>query len=390
MLRPARRNRPGLSGGGKSRAAVSRQLTILVVGQTPPPYGGQAIMIRELLQTEVPNVRFAHVRLKFSRSMQEVGRASIGKVIEVGKVVLLILWARVVKGASVLYYPPAGPQRVPVYRDMALLLCTRWLFRKTIFHFHASGVSDFVKTARGLTAFLARRAYGHPDLCIRTSPQNPEDGREFYARADVVVYNGIPDVFPGFTWQAPSTEPPWRILFVGVLCESKGVLDLVRACGLLRARGCCFRLELVGAAQPACFADSLNRMIAAEGLTEYVEISGVLVGDDKWRAYRRSHIFCFPTFFESESFGLVLLEAMQFELPVVGARWRGVPSVVEDGESGFLVEPHDVAALADRLEFLMKDRHLALSMGRAGRSRYLRYFSLERFRAEMRSVLNTL
>jgi glycosyltransferase involved in cell wall biosynthesis len=81
---------------------------------------------------------------------------------------------------------------------------------------------------------------------------------------------------------------------------------------------------------------------------------------------------------------------MQFELPVVGARWRGVPSVVEDGKSGFLVEARDVTALADRLELLMQDRNLALSMGKAGRSRYLRDFSLERFRAEMRSVLHTL
>jgi glycosyltransferase involved in cell wall biosynthesis len=264
------------------------------------------------------------------------------------------------------------------------------VFQKTIFHFHASGVSDFVKNARGLTAVLARRAYGNPDLCIRTSPHNPEDGRAFHARADVVVYNGIPDVFHDFACQAPPAEAPWRILFVGVLCESKGVLDLVRACGLLRKRGCSFRLELVGSAQPASFADCLTRAIAEEGLADYVEVPGVLVGDDKWRAYRRSHIFCFPTFFESESFGLVVLEAMQFELPVVGARWRGVPSVVEDGESGFLVDPHDVAALADRLELLVRDRHLALSMGRAGRSRYLRDFSLERFRAEMCSALNAL
>jgi glycosyltransferase involved in cell wall biosynthesis len=369
---------------------VSSQVTILIVGQTPPPYGGQAIMIGELLRTEIPHVHFAHVPLKFSRSMQEVGRVRARKVIEVGKVVFLILWARILKGASILYYPPAGPHRVPVYRDLAVLLCTRWAFRKTIFHFHASGVSDFVKNARGLTAVLARRAYANPDLCIRTSPHNPEDGQAFHARADVVVYNGIPDVFPRFACLTRPTQPPWRLLFVGVLCESKGVLDLIRACGILLSRGRCFRLELVGGVQPASFADSLTAAITAEGLAEYVEIPGVLLGDDKWRAYRRSHIFCFPTFFESESFGLVLLEAMQFELPVVGARWRGVPSVVEDGKSGFLVEARDVTALADRLELLMQDRNLALSMGKAGRSRYLRDFSLERFRAEMRSVLHTL
>jgi len=65
--------------------------------------------------------------------------------------------------------------------------------------------------------------------------------------------------------------------------------------------------------------------------------------------------FCFPTFFESETFGVVLLEAMQFSLPIVATRWRGIPSIITDGDNGFLVDPKDPIGLSEKLETLLRD-----------------------------------
>jgi glycosyltransferase involved in cell wall biosynthesis len=52
-------------------------------------------------------------------------------------------------------------------------------------------------------------------------------------------------------------------------------------------------------------------------------------------------VFCFPSFFNSEAFPVVLLEALACGLPIVSTRWRGIPSIVDDGECGLLVEPRD-------------------------------------------------
>ena len=75
---------------------------------------------------------------------------------------------------------------------------------------------------------------------------------------------------------------------------------------------------------------------------------------------------------------MAVLEAMAAGLPVVATRVGGIPSAVSHGVSGFLVEPHDPAALAQSLDRLLSDASMRRSMGQAGRTRALDLFSAER------------
>jgi glycosyltransferase involved in cell wall biosynthesis len=77
----------------------------------------------------------------------------------------------------------------------------------------------------------------------------------------------------------------------------------------------------------------------------------------------------------SELLGLTVLEAMASGTPVVCSRIGGLPEVVEDGETGFLVTPGDVDELHDRLATLLADRSLAARMGRAARDAALSRFT---------------
>ena len=117
---------------------------------------------------------------------------------------------------------------------------------------------------------------------------------------------------------------------------------------------------------------------------------GTLAGDEKASRLRASDIFCYPTHFEAESFGLAVVEAMQFSLPVVATSWRGLPSVVNDGESGILVPARDPSSLASALEVLLKDADLRHRMGRRGRELYLERFTEERYRRNVEAVLSEL
>ncbi len=89
----------------------------------------------------------------------------------------------------------------------------------------------------------------------------------------------------------------------------------------------------------------------------------MVTGDAKVELFRSVDIFCFPSHYASESFGVVLIEAMSFSLPIVATRWRGIPEVT--GEEGtFLVEVRDAAALAARLGELLHSPELRAEMGR--------------------------
>lgn len=358
---------------------------ILVVGQTPPPHGGQAIMIEKMLDGDYGPIQLHHVRMKFSKDMDEVGRFSLSKLTELARLIARIYYARVTCRAEVLYYPPAGPDRVPILRDIAILLSTRWLFKKTIFHFHAGSLTEAYAGLPAPVRPLFRAAYAHPDVAVRISELAPEDGKRLGARKEYVIPNGIEDAYPT-TPAAHKEEGVVDILFVGVLQESKGVMDLLRACEQLRRRGCSFRTHLMGRHKSASSKREILDFIQHHGLGEYIDFLGVCSGQEKWAAFARADILCFPSYFESETFGLVLVEAFSFGIPVVSTRWRGIPSIVEDGHTGFLVDIQDPDAVADCLERLILDPELRAEMGARGRQKYLQHYTIDRYRDRLRDV----
>src|SRR5689334_22377036 len=95
---------------------------VLVVGQTPPPHSGQAIMIERFVTCKLPEIELIHVRMGFSSHMNEVGRVRLGKIIHMFAIIARILYHRLADGVRILYYPPAGPDRVPTYRVFVVRL----------------------------------------------------------------------------------------------------------------------------------------------------------------------------------------------------------------------------------------------------------------------------
>ena len=173
---------------------------------------------------------------------------------------------------------------------------------------------------------------------------------------------------------------------MGLLRESKGLLVLLEACGLLAARGLPLELEVAGQFQSPEFESQVNARLQELDLAKHVRFLGVVQRDAKWEAYARGDVFCLPTFYEAETFGIVFLEAMSFGLPVVATRWRGIPEIVQDGQTGFLVDVYDAAALAERLEQLQIDPNLRQRLGQAGRERFLDEFTAPRFWERMENV----
>jgi glycosyltransferase involved in cell wall biosynthesis len=360
--------------------------TILVVGQTPPPFGGQAVMIEALLQGRYERIVLAHVRMAFSREMSDVGKVQASKLGHLLSVIASIYRQRLRTGARTLYYPPAGPDRVPMYRDLAILLSTRWLFEHTVWHFHGSGLSELYPRLSWPVRWLFRRAYFHPDAAIRISASSPPDGAALEARREYVIPNGVADLSLLADPVRRALGAP-RLLFVGVLRESKGARVLLEALAILAGRSIPFEADLMGRFESQQFEAEIRHYAADHGLDGCVHFLGVRSGGDKARAYAAADIFCFPSFFESENFPVVLLEAMQFRLPVVATAWRGIPSLVRDGETGLLVPIKDPLAVADAVQRLIADPALAQRMGAAGRGLYERQYTIDAFHRRMEQAL---
>src|SRR5206468_280465 len=101
------------------------------------------------------------------------------------------------------------------------------------------------------------------------------------------------------------------------------------------------------------------------GLDGIVRFLGRLSGDDLVTAYRNAAVLALPS--SNDSFPVVLLEAMACGLPVVSTKVGGIPGLVDDGRTGYLVAPGEWDALAERLGRIVDDPALAHRLGRTAR-----------------------
>ena len=184
---------------------------------------------------------------------------------------------------------------------------------------------------------------------------------------DLLVRNGFAPaevaVIPYFTDlpDEPYAEPePRTVLFVGRLEPEKGVELLIDALALLPESS---RLDVVGTGPSE---DSVRKKARdAEGKVE-VRLHGWVDNPGLIPFYRRASVLAFPSVWP-ETFGIVGLEAMAHRRPVAAFDVGGVREWLTDGETGYVVARKDVAALAERIGRLLKDRNLARRFGERGR-----------------------
>jgi glycosyltransferase involved in cell wall biosynthesis len=146
----------------------------------------------------------------------------------------------------------------------------------------------------------------------------------------------------------------------------KRIEDLMRAAGILRARIPGIQVRVVGRGPEW---PVLSRLHAELGLGDAVALLGDLTRERLAEEYANAGVFCLPSV--QEGFGIVFLEAMAAELPVVACRIAAVPEVVLDGVTGLLAPPRDPGALAGLVERLIADPALARRLGQEGRRRAL-------------------
>lgn len=199
------------------------------------------------------------------------------------------------------------------------------------------------------------------------------------------IYNGLD--LAEFETADFSSIPP-LIVTVGRLIPKKGFTDLIHACGLLSQRGKSFRCEIIGEGP---LENDLRTEIAGLKLQNVVTLIGPKRQSELRQRLAKANIFVLPSIIDvnggMDNLPTVIMEAMASGLPVVSTKLGGIPEMITENETGFLVEPGDVAALADAVETLIGDSALAQKLGGAGRDRAQRLFSIEKNVHELRALI---
>jgi glycosyltransferase involved in cell wall biosynthesis len=181
---------------------------------------------------------------------------------------------------------------------------------------------------------------------------------------DTAVRNGVADerchVIPYFATRAehaPAPPESRTVTFVGRLTPAKGLDVLIRALALVPDAW--DELVVVGDGRDQAATESL---LARSGVGERTTMHGWLAAEGVTEAIRASSVVVVPSRWP-EPFGIAGIEAMAQGRPVIASAVGGIPEWLDDGETGLLVPPGDPGALAAALERLLGDPRLARRLG---------------------------
>ena len=192
-------------------------------------------------------------------------------------------------------------------------------------------------------------------------------------RVQIVPHVARPDVFgesaiePGGLLRAAGITGDPLILGVGQLIERKGWEWTVRCLPAIRERHPGTRLLIIGPSRPAepAFRARLLALASDLGVSDAITIHQDNPPELILDAYRTATVLTHPSFVES--FGMVLLEAMTSGIPVVAHHGTGIPCIVDDGATGYVVDVRDVPAYTAKLLAVLDDPALRTRMASEGR-----------------------
>jgi len=188
--------------------------------------------------------------------------------------------------------------------------------------------------------------------------------------------------------EPPSGDGAWstgRSRRIGVLTRltyDKGVQDILEAVPSVLSEFPQAEFLIAGDGPYRRKLEALARKL---GIAPSVKFLGWV--SDSWEFLSRISVLVHATFNPGESMPTCLLEASATGIPVVATRWNGIPEIVRDGETGLLVPPHEVAALADAIKRLLRDERLAANLGSNGRKFVAQNFTVQRVAQDFLAAL---
>lgn len=365
---------------------------ILFIMHMPPPVHGAAMVGQYIHDSELINGEFEshYINLTTAKNLQDIGKVGMRKLFDFFKLLKKI--RRAVKNIKPqLVYVTPNACGGAFYKDFVVVEMLKRLGCKVIVHYHNKGVAT--RQDRWLDNILYKRFFKGIKV-ILLSECLYEDVKKYVKKEDVFVCgNGIPSaaiesfVSAPIDAASPEDKIP-HILFLSNLLISKGVVVLLDSLKVLKEKGCRVVCDFVGGETVEMDAAMFQAEVAKRGLEGMVVYHGRKYGKDKDAFLNTADIFVFPTFYHNECFPLVLLEAMEHGVACISTTEGGIPGIIDDGKTGFLVPKHDAETLAEKIQTLLSDAALRQRMGEAGREKFEKEFTLEVFEKRMAEILS--
>lgn len=357
---------------------------ILLLIKIPPPITGATLMNKQVYDSECirQNFDIRSITLSYANSVSDLGKVNFSKIKIFLKTIFRLNKELIFERPNVVYFQ-LSPIGFVFYRDLIYIIFIKFFRVKILFHLHGKGISEMASNR--IQYLLYRFAFKNSDI-ICLSELLKYDVKSVFDGKIHIVNNGIPEMGK----PKPKTEnltenEKVKLLFLSNLIKSKGILDFISALKLLNKRGIPFKAIIVGG-EGDINKEELNIALKKNNLTSIVEYVGPKYGKEKKEIYAVCDVVVFPT--KNDTWGNVVLEAMQFAKPVVATNEGSIPEIIDNGVTGFIVDKAAPEQIAKKIEFLINNTGTRKKMGIAARDKYLEKYTVSIFENNLSRVFD--
>ncbi|OKZ21188.1 MAG: glycosyl transferase [Bacteroides sp. 43_108] len=351
----------------------------------PPPVHGASMMGKYIHDSRIINKAFncRYFNLTLAKNLQDIGKGGVRKLIDLAKQIKALYKQIKVEKPDLCYVTP-NAKGGAFYKDFLIVMMLKAMKQEVVIHYHNKGVST--RQDKIIDNILYRLFFKNLKVIILADVLY-NDIKKYVKKEDVYICpNGIPE-----QTNIPTklTHEGFNILFLSNMMEEKGVWDLLDACKILKERGVSFHCNFVGKWSDIT-EDAFNHKVQKLGLRNCITGHGAKYGNEKDEFFQNADVFVFPTFYNNECFPLVLLEAMEQGIACISCNEGGISSIIDDGETGYIIDKHLSGILADKLEYLIKNPEVCKNMGLKGKEKFNKEFTLTVFETRIRNILTDI
>lgn len=354
---------------------------ILFLSPLPPPFYGSAMSSEICLDILKSDKRFdvQNVKLNYSRAMSDVGKLTLNKLY--GIIIVIRQIRHLIKdfNPEIIYFMPALSGFALIRDYLFLRIIKTFNRRKLILHIRTQ---------------IKREDWDNPlkkiilkgllqcDKVIVLGPELIENLNGEVARNKIYILpNAISNTLSDKEFEnindRKSINNDLNLLFLSNLEESKGWFKLLEACKLLSDADLNYTCHFVGDWRSEHERQKFLRYIEKNNLSGNIIYHGRLMGKEKNEMFANADILIFPT--EDEACPRVIIEAMEYGLPVISNDVGTIPSIIEHGKTGFILERNQAIEIFGYI-IKLQDQEYRNLMGLNGRERFLEKFTLDLYK----------
>ena len=250
-----------------------------------------------------------------------------------------------------------GASNSSFYRKFIVFFISRYIFRKkVIYHIHGGGFGNFYKKSGNFSRRLIRILINSSDCVITLSQSWYKYFSENFNIKKLVVLPNIID----YPHKLERTTNPdiLTFLFFGLICEAKGIFDLLNVIENNK-EDYKNRLRLLVGGNGE--TKRLKTLINQNHTSQIVEFLGWVDNDKKSAAFNNSDVFVLPSY--AEGLPISILEAMSYGKAIIATDVGGVSEVVRENENGILIEPGNQQQIKLAIDNLLENKDLVKKFG---------------------------